>query len=89
LTQLRSFSAVLFRRIATRSRKEDNSDSTQDLFFSLPPPQKEAIRARLLEGLLNEVDNSTRNKVGDAVAEVARQYVAEGNDPARRMRNKD
>lgn len=36
--------------------------------------QAHAIRAKLIEALGNEVTNSVRNKIGDAVAEIAREY---------------
>lgn len=32
----------------------------------------------MLEALVTEQDASARNKMGDAVAEIARQYAAEG-----------
>lgn len=48
------------------------------MFSYLQAPQKNAIRGKLLECLPSEQDHSVRNKVGDAVAEIARQYAAEG-----------
>jgi len=69
---------VLFRRIATRSKKDADGESTQDLFYSLEPAARNAIRAKMLEALVTEQDASARNKMGDAVAEIARQYAAEG-----------
>jgi hypothetical protein len=45
--QTRSFSAVLFRRIATRARKDPVSGQTKDLFLTLQPPERNAIRAKL------------------------------------------
>jgi len=75
---MRSFSAVLFRRIATKTRKNPTTDASVDLFTSLAVPQKNAIRAKVLECLSNETEVSVRHKIGDAVAELARQYAAEG-----------
>jgi len=46
--------------------------------MSLPEPQKTAIRSKLLECLGSEGVNNVRNKIGDAVAEIARQYTSEG-----------
>ena len=77
--QTRSFSAVLFRRIATRTRKIPGTEDTKEIFSSLPEPQKLAIRQKLLECLQNEQDKQVRHKVGDAVAEVARQYADAGS----------
>lgn len=69
----RSFAAVIFRRIASKSRKLAN-ESTVELFLSLPQEQAYAIRQKLLEALGTESTNSVRNKIGDAVAEIAREY---------------
>ena len=43
------------------------------------PEQREAIRSGLLKALAAEQINHVRNKIGDAVAEIARQYT-EQND---------
>ncbi|KAL8882256.1 MAG: hypothetical protein Q9198_000720 [Flavoplaca austrocitrina] len=73
----RSFAAVLFRRIATKTRKVPGSEESKDLFSTLQPPHKEAIRQKLLECLQNESLPHVRHKIGDAVAEIARQYSDE------------
>ena len=69
----RSFAAIIFRRIASKSRKSKN-DQTVELFISLPQDQGYFIRNKLLETLSSEMTHQVRNKIGDAVAEVARQY---------------
>ncbi|KAL8690553.1 MAG: hypothetical protein Q9218_004030 [Villophora microphyllina] len=74
----RSFAAVLFRRIATKTRKVFDSDESKDLFITLQHAQKEAIRQKLLEALQSESLPHVRHKIGDAVAEVARQYCDQG-----------
>ncbi|KZF24570.1 importin beta-3 subunit [Xylona heveae TC161] len=74
----RSFAAVLFRRISTKTRKDPKSDTTKELFLTLDQPQKTVIRTKLLECLANESLPHVRNKVGDAIAEIARQYVDDG-----------
>ncbi|KAI9777689.1 MAG: hypothetical protein M1839_008608 [Geoglossum umbratile] len=71
----RSFAAVLFRRIATKSRKDPATGETKELFVTLQQAQKVAIRQKLLECLTREAISQVRNKIGDAVAEVARQYT--------------
>lgn len=71
--QTRSFAAVIFRRIASKSRKLDNN-TTVELFLALPKAQGYAIRQKLLEALSAEKTNVVRNKIGDAVAEIAREY---------------
>lgn len=76
--QTRSFAAVLFRRIATKTRKLPGTDESKELFLTLLQPQKIAIRQKLLECLQNETLPQVRHKIGDAVAEVARQYADDG-----------
>ncbi|KAI0165060.1 ARM repeat-containing protein [Hypoxylon sp. FL1284] len=70
---LRSFAAVIFRRIASKTRKSEKGESTE-IFVSLPPEQASVIRQKLLETLASERDRLVRNKISDAVADVARQY---------------
>ncbi|PGH00256.1 hypothetical protein AJ79_08270 [Helicocarpus griseus UAMH5409] len=74
----RSFAAVLFRRISTRSTKVAGSAESKELFFTLTQEQRMAIRQKLLESLGNESLAHVRNKVGDAVAEIAGQYADNG-----------
>jgi hypothetical protein len=73
--QTRSFSAVLFRRQASKSRKDPATGETKELFLSLGDNEKNAIRQKLLQCLAEERVPNVRNKIGDAVAEVARQYT--------------
>lgn len=49
-----------------------------ELFLSIPQEQAYAIREKLLEALAAESTNTVRNKIGDAVAEVAREYSDNG-----------
>ncbi|KAK4228199.1 putative importin beta-3 subunit [Podospora fimiseda] len=72
----RQFAAVIFRRIASKTRKSPTSSTGEsvDLFISLPKEEGNVIRQKLLEALLNETDKNVRNKISDAVAELARQY---------------
>ncbi|KAH8595233.1 armadillo-type protein [Bisporella sp. PMI_857] len=69
----RSFGAVIFRRIASKNHKLPNGDNAE-LFLSLQQEQAHVIRSKLLEVLASESTNSVRNKIGDAVAEIAREY---------------
>ncbi|KAI0005217.1 importin beta-3 subunit [Xylariaceae sp. FL0662B] len=77
-TSLRSFAAVIFRRIASKTRKTDKGDNAE-IFISLPHEQATVIRQRLLETLAQERDRLVRNKISDAVADLARQY-SENNE---------
>ncbi|KAL3426413.1 hypothetical protein PVAG01_03204 [Phlyctema vagabunda] len=72
-TTTRSFAAVIFRRIASKSRKIPTGENVET-FLSLPTEQAHAIRQKLLEALGAEGTNAVRNKIGDAVAEIAREY---------------
>ncbi|KAK7416969.1 importin subunit beta-3 [Neonectria punicea] len=74
----RSFGAVIFRRIASKTRKIESGENL-DLFFSLAKDHAAAIRQKLLETLAVEPERLIRNKISDAVAEVARQYTENGD----------
>ncbi|KAG6004336.1 hypothetical protein E4U21_001149 [Claviceps maximensis] len=74
----RSFAAVIFRRIASKTRKIEAGNNV-DIFYSLAKDQAIVIRQKLLETLATEPDRTVRNKISDAVAEVARQYT-DNND---------
>lgn len=77
-SQTRAFSAVLFRRIATKTRKDPASGDAKEVFSSLPTEQRIAIREKLVACLTNESVTDVRKKIGDALAEVARQYTDNG-----------
>lgn len=76
--QTRAFSAVLFRRISTKTRKDPISGDVKEIFLSLPNEQRIAIREKLVACLTTESVTDVRKKIGDAVAEVARQYTDNG-----------
>ncbi|KJZ76203.1 hypothetical protein HIM_04285 [Hirsutella minnesotensis 3608] len=75
----RSYAAVIFRRISSKTRKIESGENV-DMFCSLSEDQATVIRQKLLETLATETDRTVRNKISDAVAEVARQYT-ESNHP--------
>ena len=77
--QTRSFAAVLFRRIASKTHKPPGSNEPTELFLSLGQEQRAAIRQKLLACFPNEKIPHVRNKVGDAIAELARQYTDHSN----------
>ncbi|KAJ5764077.1 Importin subunit beta-3 [Penicillium manginii] len=78
-TLTRAFSSVLFRRIATKTRKDPATGEAKEVFLSLPNEQRVAIREKLITCLTTESVLDVRKKVGDAVAEVARQYTDNGD----------
>lgn len=67
---------MLFRRIAAKTQTKEGQP--QELFLTLSPGVKLYIRGLLLECFAEETEKSARNKVGDAVAEVARQLSDAG-----------
>ncbi|TPR01653.1 hypothetical protein CAN33_0040380 [Aspergillus niger] len=75
----RSFSAVLFRRIATKTRKDPVTNEAKELFSTLTGEQRLIIRQKLVTCLTSESVTDTRKKIGDAVAEIARQYTDNGD----------
>lgn len=77
----RAFAPILFRRVSTRTRKDPQTGANKELFLSLPQLQRNAIREKLLQCLSTETVQQVRNKIGDAVAEVARQYTEDGERP--------
>lgn len=76
--QTRSFAAVLFRRIASKLRKNPANNEQTELFLSLGQEQRAAIRQKLLACFPDEQLPHVRNKIGDAIAELARQYADSG-----------
>ena len=64
--------------MSTKTRKVPNSNEPRELFLTLQDAQKQVIRSKLLQCLQNESIPKVRNKIGDAVAEIARQYTDDG-----------
>lgn len=64
--------------MATKTRKTPGTEESKELFMLLQPPQKGVIRQKLLQCLQSENLPAVRHKIGDAVAEVARQYSDDG-----------
>lgn len=71
----RAFAAVLFRRMSCRSTKDTASGETKEVFQLLPAPQRAEIRSKLLLAHAQEQKAHVRHKIGDAIAELARQYT--------------
>ena len=64
--------------MATKTRKDPASSESKELFLTLGQDEKVAIRSKLLQCLDGEQLAHVRNKIGDAVAEIARQYTDSG-----------
>ena len=64
--------------MSSKSRKLAGGTQSKELFLTLQQGQKDVIRQKLLQGLQNESLPHVRNKIGDAVAEIARQYADDG-----------
>jgi hypothetical protein len=54
------------------------TNEAKELFSTLNREQKLIIRQKLVACLTNESANDVRRKIGDAVAEIARQYTDNG-----------
>jgi hypothetical protein len=78
LMQTRTFAAVLFRRISTKTRKDAVTNEAKELFSTLTAEQRLVIRQKLVTCLTTESVTDVRKKIGDAVAEIARQYTDNG-----------
>ena len=59
--------------MATRNRKEPTENTSKELLMFVSQQERNVIRTKLLECLAKEQISAVRNKIGDAVAEVARQ----------------
>jgi importin-5 len=68
----------LFRKQASKQKKV--GENSKELFWTMDDQTRNAIRAKLLEGLAREQNAPVRNKIGDAIGEIARQYVESGKD---------
>lgn len=69
---------MLFRRISTKTSKDPRTNESKELFSTLTDEQRIAIRTKLVACLSRESVSDVRNKIGDAIAEVARQYTDNG-----------
>lgn len=79
MKKTRSFAAVIFRRMSSKIKKHPSSNESKETFLILGEEQKIAIRSQLLQALSGEQIFAVRNKIGDAVAELARQYTDNGS----------
>ena len=61
--------------MASKTRKNPATNDLVEIFLSLGQNQKDAIGQKLLSCFPNEQVTSVRNKIGDAMAELARQYT--------------
>jgi hypothetical protein len=57
---------------------QTEKDEPQELYISCSPSVKSYIRSTLLQAFAHETENRARKKIGDAVAEVARQLADAG-----------
>ena len=64
--------------MATKTRKLPNKTEPIELFMTLQDQERIAVRALILQCLHKETVGHVRNKIGDAVAEIGRQYSDAG-----------
>lgn len=70
--------------MATKTRKDADADTSIELFTAAQPQNQEIMRNELLACLTSESVSSVRDKIGDAVAEIARQYSDNGMSTSRK-----
>lgn len=68
---MRSFSAVLFRRVATRS-PENSEDVTLRILDVLPDEVLAQIRQIFLQGFTSDQPGEVRHKIADSISELAK-----------------
>jgi hypothetical protein len=64
--------------MSTKTRKDPTTNESKELYMTLRQDQRVAIRQNLVACLASESIQQVRNKIGDAVAEIARQYTDNG-----------
>lgn len=78
--EAKSFSAVLFRRIAIRSPQKIKS-VTERTISSIDSNALQQIRQSFLQGFIGQQSNGVRHKLADAIAELAKDDIpAKWND---------
>lgn len=75
----RSFAAVLFRRLASKSSPQDATKTIYSVLRSSPRSQ---IKQNLLEAFRSESSDPIRHKISDAVAEIGRYTVGSKGKPS-------
>lgn len=77
LSQLRSHCSVLLRRLAYKQFTSSANPDTR-LWDMVQETTRQGVKDLLLVALANESDQSTRHKISDTIAEVARSDLNEG-----------
>jgi len=77
----RSFAAVLFRRIASKSSPKQPAKT---ILMTLQPGTRNIIKSNLLTSFKEESEDPVRHKVADAIAEVGR-YTVDAKDTWQEM----
>ena len=67
-----------------KTRKDPATNETKELFITLQENARHATQTKMLQALSGESTTAVRNKIGDAVAEIARQYTDEGRQQLRK-----
>jgi hypothetical protein len=75
--QLRSFAAVLTRRVAFKAIPSQDPDADEVTLWEVTQEEtRTAMKTHFLAGLSQEPNKSVRNKVCDTIAEMARASTA-------------
>ncbi|KAG0255635.1 hypothetical protein BG011_004999 [Mortierella polycephala] len=85
VADLRSFAAVSTRRVAfkTISKQKSETDSGEvTLWSSVQEQTRTAVKTNFLEALSHETNRSSRNKICDTIAELARVSITASKEQA-------
>jgi hypothetical protein len=78
--QMRSFAAILLRRLALQNPRYGPEGGEGTHLDSLSPDQTKFMQQQLLTSLVQESLNPVRNKIADTIAHLASHWVSqEGN----------
>jgi len=75
---MRSFAAVLFRRIATR--QPPDTEQISAIIDAVSEPALAQIKNILLQGFIGDQTRDARHKIADAIAEIARPGTKSGKN---------
>lgn len=75
---------MLFRKMAGKAVTKDGK--TVELFLDAKPGVQEYIKGLILQCFAQEPSSNVRHKIGDAIAELARQIIENGMETATKIK---
>jgi importin-5 len=82
---MRSFAAVLLRKMASKTVTREGK--SVDLFLNASAEVQNHIKTLILQCFAEETVNTVRNKIGDAISELARQILEAGMEGILKIRD--